>query len=232
MGPGPDSQGQPSRPPPSRCTPPADESDPHPAKAPAPRRGRHPLKRGGPSFQQAARPAPLVPQATTIRAPVSLTPVRTEQWSREQVFVSPLPALPLYDKVKVRQTRNIHPHAVPKLVAVKDPCFDGELRLHRGCVPPVRPRGGSTAACVSATGSASTTANIPSTSSPPATDWSLSITTTERHPTKTSDSSRTPRTRPGWRPAREAGPSPQVRTVRREVHRQHLPTLDDGEPDR
>lgn len=83
-----------------------------------------------------ASPAPSFPQADPPGA-VSLTPVPDGTViPYEQVFVSPLPALPLYDKVKVRQTRNIHPHAVPKLVAVKDPCFDGGCVYIEVCVPP------------------------------------------------------------------------------------------------
>lgn len=82
-------------------------------------------------------PAQAFPQQFDPRGAVSLTPVPDGTViPYEQVFVSPLPALPLYDKVRVRQTRNMHPQAVPKLVAIKDPCFGGGCVYVEVCVPP------------------------------------------------------------------------------------------------
>ncbi|AMV19301.1 hypothetical protein [Planctomyces sp. SH-PL14] len=82
-------------------------------------------------------PSPSFPQQFDPPGGVSLTPVPDGTViPYEQVFVSPLPALPLYDKVRVRQTRNMHPQAVPKLVAIKDPCFGGGCVYVEVCVPP------------------------------------------------------------------------------------------------
>ena len=56
----------------------------------------------------------------------------------DHVFPTATPALRLYDHVRVKQTRNIAPCAVPKLVAIKDPCFpcSGNCVYVEVCVPP------------------------------------------------------------------------------------------------
>ena len=46
------------------------------------------------------------------------------------------PMIPLYPKVRVIQSRNIAPCAVPKIVAVPDPCHPGACVFISICVPP------------------------------------------------------------------------------------------------
>jgi hypothetical protein len=46
------------------------------------------------------------------------------------------PMFPLYPKVRVIQPRNIAPCAVPKIVAVPDPCHPGACVFISICVPP------------------------------------------------------------------------------------------------
>lgn len=63
----------------------------------------------------------------------------------DQVFLPPTstqvvgPALPLYQNVRVRQTRNMHPQAVPTLVAIRNPSFGGSCVYVEVCVPPCGP---------------------------------------------------------------------------------------------
>lgn len=61
----------------------------------------------------------------------------------DQVFLPPAPvvgpALPLYQNVRVRQTRNMHPQAVPTLVAIRNPSFGGSCVYVEVCVPPCGP---------------------------------------------------------------------------------------------
>jgi hypothetical protein len=91
---------------------------------------------GSPTFQYQPQPIPAPQYSQVPGLAPTPDPVHGMPVPYEQVFVQVGPALPLYTNVRVRQPRNIHPAAVTKLVAIKEPCFGGSCVYIEVCVPP------------------------------------------------------------------------------------------------
>jgi hypothetical protein len=90
---------------------------------------REPLRvpAGGQELALAAEPTLLLPAAESQGTPVPYA---------EYVVEQPVRVLELYQNVKVRDRRNIHPGAVSKIVSIPNPC-DKCCRVNvEICVPP------------------------------------------------------------------------------------------------
>jgi hypothetical protein len=77
------------------------------------------------------------PLPTPVDPPTGLQPVPDPVYSPGIIPPSPVPGLQtieLYSRVKYEDLDNIHPFAVKKIVAVKDPCFKDQIC--ETCTPP------------------------------------------------------------------------------------------------
>lgn len=86
---------------------------------------REPLRLPSQELALAAEPT-LVPEAQAQGTPVPYA----------EYVVEAAPTITLYTNVRVRDAKNIHPCAVPKIVQVKDPCDECCKVFVEICVPP------------------------------------------------------------------------------------------------
>ncbi len=81
-----------------------------------------------------------VPAEPTPAAPATLSPMPAPLPQQEIIIGPGYPTMPmpvaLYDNVRVRDSRRIHPCAVPMIVCVCDPCRPGCMVNVEICAPP------------------------------------------------------------------------------------------------
>lgn len=89
---------------------------------------REPLRvERGEELALANEPTPLQPVADAQGTPVAYA---------EYAVAQPVPVIELYQNVRVRDARNVHPCAVKKIVSVPDPCDKCCRVCIEICVPP------------------------------------------------------------------------------------------------